>query len=224
MDRRNVDGAGESQTRQVLTRAREHRRLRAPLSRALRADAKAFAAHRGAPFTFVSSRAEWLNVARLMLTSHDYLGFATYRTRTALYDRGVPVLPRLLGKVGAAIFNMRIGEDVLIEEGVYVNHGHVVIDGATRIGTGSVVTAWTTIVPRPGEELGPTLGPAVFVGTQSAVIGDIRIGQAAQIGAGAVVTSDVGARCVVAGNPARVLAENVPGPLEATRANVESGE
>jgi acetyltransferase-like isoleucine patch superfamily enzyme len=55
----------------------------------------------------------------------------------------------------------------------------------------------------------------VFVGTQSTVIGDVRIGRAAQIGAGAVVTSDVDARCVVAGNPARVLAENVPGPLEA---------
>lgn len=209
---------------EAARRTLEHHRLRPPLNRALRYDARAFAAHRGEPFIFDSSRSYWLTVARLLVVSNDYLGFTIYRVRTALQARRIPFLPRLLSKIDAAIFNTRIGDDVLIEAGVYVNHGHVVIDGITRIGEGSVVAAWATILPRPGDSLGPHIEPAVFVGTQAAVIGNIRVGEAAQIGAGAVVVRDVQARCIVAGNPARVLAENVPGPLDPPLPIVEVSE
>jgi serine O-acetyltransferase len=203
------------------TRARnlaaEYRRRRPSLSHALRADARTFAAHRGEPFHITTSSADWLNVARLLVISNDYAGLAMYRVRTALQRANVPVIPRFLGKVSASFFNTRISDDVLIEAGVYINHGHVVIDGVTSIGTGSVVAAWATLLPRAGEQIGPTIAPGAFIGTQAAVIGDVHVGHAAQVGAGAIVTRDVAARTIVAGNPARVLAENVPGLLELAR-------
>jgi acetyltransferase-like isoleucine patch superfamily enzyme len=45
----------------------------------------------------------------------------------------------------------------------------------------------------------------VFVGTQALILKGVRIGRGAVVGAGSVVTGDVPARAVVAGNPARVV-------------------
>ena len=47
----------------------------------------------------------------------------------------------------------------------------------------------------------------VFIGARAIILKDGRIGQGAVIGAGAVVTCDVPAFMIGAGNPARVVAE-----------------
>ena len=49
------------------------------------------------------------------------------------------------------------------------------------------------------------IGDDVFVGYRALVLPGVTIGDGAVIGAGAVVTRDVEARTVVAGNPARSL-------------------
>jgi serine acetyltransferase len=51
----------------------------------------------------------------------------------------------------------------------------------------------------------PSLGDRVYVGTGATIIGPITIGDDAKIGAGAVVTKDVPARCVARGVPAIVV-------------------
>jgi acetyltransferase-like isoleucine patch superfamily enzyme len=51
-----------------------------------------------------------------------------------------------------------------------------------------------------------TIGDRVFVGANAVVMMGVTIGDEAVIGAGAVVTSDVPARTVVAGAPARPVA------------------
>jgi acetyltransferase-like isoleucine patch superfamily enzyme len=45
----------------------------------------------------------------------------------------------------------------------------------------------------------------VFIGARALILKGVRIGRGAVIGAGAVVTRDVGAGDIVAGNPARVV-------------------
>jgi acetyltransferase-like isoleucine patch superfamily enzyme len=47
----------------------------------------------------------------------------------------------------------------------------------------------------------------VFIGARAIILKGVRIGQGAVVGAGAVVTSDVPAFTIAAGNPARVVAE-----------------
>lgn len=45
----------------------------------------------------------------------------------------------------------------------------------------------------------------VWIGSKAVILPGVRIGSRAVIGAGSIVTKDVPARCVAAGNPARVL-------------------
>jgi acetyltransferase-like isoleucine patch superfamily enzyme len=46
------------------------------------------------------------------------------------------------------------------------------------------------------------------IGSGATLLGGITVGENATVGAGAVVTKDVPANAVVAGNPARILAKN----------------
>ena len=49
------------------------------------------------------------------------------------------------------------------------------------------------------------VGDNVWIGTRAIILPGVTIGDGAVIGAGAVVTKDVPARSVAAGNPARIL-------------------
>jgi acetyltransferase-like isoleucine patch superfamily enzyme len=59
--------------------------------------------------------------------------------------------------------------------------------------------------PQEGAHAPVIIEDDVFVGTQALILKGVRIGRGAVVGAGAVVTRDVPAGAVVAGNPARVV-------------------
>lgn len=54
-----------------------------------------------------------------------------------------------------------------------------------------------------------TICDNVWIGVRSIVLKGVTIGEGAVVAAGSVVTRDVPARCLVAGNPAKVIKENV---------------
>ncbi len=53
------------------------------------------------------------------------------------------------------------------------------------------------------------IGNNVWIGTNSIILKGVTIGDGAVIGAGSVVTKDVPANCLVAGNPAKVIRNNI---------------
>ena len=53
------------------------------------------------------------------------------------------------------------------------------------------------------------IGNHVWIGRSAIILKGVTIGDGAIVGAGCVVTRDVPARCLVVGNPARVIKENV---------------
>lgn len=53
------------------------------------------------------------------------------------------------------------------------------------------------------------IGPNCFIGARSIIMPGVRIGENCIIGAGSVVTHDVPPRCIAAGNPARIIKENI---------------
>ena len=85
----------------------------------------------------------------------------------------------------------------------------LVVHEGTIIGRDCILRQSTTIgskTLRDGAESAcPVLGDRVDVGSNAVILGPIRIGDGAAIGAGAVVVKDVPANAVVAGNPARII-------------------
>jgi UDP-2-acetamido-3-amino-2,3-dideoxy-glucuronate N-acetyltransferase len=98
-----------------------------------------------------------------------------------------------------------ICEGVHVEDEVFIGHGvHFINDKYPRATTteGELQTEadWTlqTTIVRRGAS----------IGTGAVILGGLVIAERAIIGAGAVVTRDVPARAIVAGNPARLIRED----------------
>jgi putative colanic acid biosynthesis acetyltransferase WcaB len=94
--------------------------------------------------------------------------------------------------------------------GLRIEHGQcLVVNDQTVFGRNCMVRNGTTIGNkqlRDGTYSGaPVLGDFVDIGANVVILGEIKIGDHAVIGAGSVVVKDVPPYAVVAGNPARVL-------------------
>jgi serine O-acetyltransferase len=176
-----------------------------PLREALIADARATASYRGERYEFRSQRDAAAQMLRLALVSDAFAGQALYRLKARLQARGVPVLPRLAHRLAMVLAQISIGDPVVVEPGVYVIHGQVVIDGLVEIGAGTVIAPFVTIGLRAGDVRGATIERNVSIGTGAKVIGAVRIGEGATVGANAVVVDDVPAGATVVGAPARVV-------------------
>ena len=79
----------------------------------------------------------------------------------------------------------------------------VIIHPDARIGSGVTLLHRVTIGERHHGGV-PVIGDDVFVGTGAVVIGGIKVGNQAQVGAGAVVLRDVPDGCTAVGVPASV--------------------
>jgi serine O-acetyltransferase len=175
------------------------------LGAALLADARITARLRGERHEFGSRRDAALQVARLAWVSDAYLALALYRLKAALQARGVPVAPRVAHRLAMIVAQVSIGDPVVMAPGVYVIHGQIVIDGLVDIAEGVVIAPFVTIGLRAGDVQGPTIERDVSIGTGAKVIGPVRIGAGATVGANAVVVDDVPAGATVVGAPARVV-------------------
>lgn len=91
---------------------------------------------------------------------------------------------------------------VVIEDEVFIGHGVMFTNDrfprATNVdGSPKTASDWTCIPTR--------IGKRASIGSNATILCGVTIGDDAIIGAGSVVTRDVPARCIVAGNPARVM-------------------
>ena len=85
-----------------------------------------------------------------------------------------------------------------------LHHGYgLVVHESAVIGSDCTLRHGTTIGNRRESDDCPVIGDRVDIGCSSVIIGRIKIGDDAKIGAGSVVLHDVPAGCTVAGNPAR---------------------
>ena len=103
---------------------------------------------------------------------------------------------------------------------------------ATRVGPGLAIFHGFGLVVNDGAVIGaevklrngvvighkaagggcPVIGDAVDIGAGAIILGPIRIGSGARVGAGAVVTRDVSPGSTVVGNPARLVNQSGPDP------------
>jgi serine O-acetyltransferase len=176
-----------------------------PLREALAADAQITAHYRGEREEFRSRADLALQCVRLACVSDAYLGQALYRLKARLQALGVPLLPRFAHRLAMATAQVSIGDPVLLHPGVYILHGQIVVDGLVEIHSGVTIAPFVTIGLKAGNPQGATIESDVNIGTGAKVIGPVRVGKGATIGANAVVVDDVPAGATVAGIPARPI-------------------
>jgi len=174
-------------------------------SEAVLADLNFARATRGDQSRLKSRRAVVVAVLKMIWTSDAFGALVLYRLKAACQRRGIPIVPRLAHRGAIAWAQLSIGDPVLVEPGIMLPHGQVVIDGVTRIGRGARLRPFITIGLVDGVITGPTIHRGVNIGTGAKILGPVTIGANAKIGANAVVVHDVAADTVVGGVPARVL-------------------
>ncbi len=103
-----------------------------------------------------------------------------------------------------------IENDVMIGDNVTVKSGVQIWDGITledNVFIGPNVTFTNDFLPRskqyPKEFLKTVIKEGASIGANSTIVGGIEIGKYAMIGAGSVVTKDVGVQELWYGNPAK---------------------
>lgn len=125
-----------------------------------------------------------------------------------LWQRQVPVLPRLVSHVNRWLTGIEIHPGAKIGKGVFIDHGMGVVIGETAE-VGDYVTLYQGVtLGGTGKEKGkrhPTVGKNVVIAAGAKVLGPIVIGDNSKVGAGAVVIRDVPPNCTVVGVPGRVV-------------------
>ncbi len=131
-----------------------------------------------------------------------------HRLTHRLHRAGRVWLARRISQSVRRATGIEIHPGATIGERFFIDHGMGVVIGETTV-IGDDVTIYQGVtLGGTGKEHGkrhPTLEDFVVVGVGATILGDIRIGRGARVGAGAVVVSEVPANCTVVGVPGRVV-------------------
>jgi serine O-acetyltransferase len=175
------------------------------------ADARTAAERLGDRRPYASRLDACLLAVRLSIVRDAFLALVCYRAKAACQARRIPVLPRILHRLAIVLGQIAIGDPVVVQPGIYIPHGQVVVDGIAEVQPGVALLPFVTIGLRAGSAEGPTIGPGAQIGTGAKVLGPVRIGGGARVGANAVVLSDVPEGATVVGVPAAVVGDGVSG-------------
>jgi serine O-acetyltransferase len=142
--------------------------------------------------------------AEMLLTYGGVQALLSHRICHALYQAGVPLVPRLLAYLTKAMTGIEIHPAARIGRGFFIDHGAGVVIGETAEVGDNVTIYQGVTLGGTGFARGkrhPTVGNEVMVGAGSALLGPIVIGDRCKIGANSVVIHDVPPNSTVVGNP-----------------------
>ena len=143
-------------------------------------------------------------------------GHLRYRFQSKLVRYPLGVLHAVLAKLAEMLSGVTIGVSAKIGRRLVIEHsGAIVIHGNAVIGDDCIIRQGVTIgnrrMDRPLEA--PQLGNRVNVGAGAKILGAVRIGDDADIGANAVVIADVPAGALAVGVPARIILRSADQPV-----------
>lgn len=129
-------------------------------------------------------------------------------------NKVIGLLPRavyhILNKCMQLIHKVYIPSQIKIGAGFHIAHPLNILIGPSRIGSNCNIFHDVTI--RAQESLEGvkinTIGNNVWIGPGAIILGNIDIGDGATVSAGSVLSKSVPEKCLVAGNPARIIKRN----------------
>lgn len=130
-----------------------------------------------------------------------------YRVGRWFHERNLRPFATFTRHLIFLLYNSSIPAEAVIGPGTVFGYGGmgVVIHPRCRIGANVVISQQVTIGGRSGLFGVPVIEDGCVLGAGSRILGPIRLGAGAVVGANAVVIHDVPPRAVVAGVPARVI-------------------
>ena len=136
------------------------------------------------------------------------LALGLHRFSHWLFKGELYFLARVVNHLSRFFTGIDIHPGAEIGRNFFIDHGYVVIGETARIGDDVTIYQHVTLGgtnPTNGEggNRHPTIGDGVIIGSGAAVLGPIRVGDRARIGANAVVTKDVPEGATMIGIPAR---------------------
>ena len=130
----------------------------------------------------------------------------THRLAHWLWTEGRDTLAFFFQSRASELFNVDIHPAARIGSGVMFDHATGIVIGETAVvGDDCSILQGVTLggTGKEFEDRHPKIGKGVLVSVGAKVLGNIKIGDGARIGAGSVVLKEVAAECTVAGVPAR---------------------
>lgn len=119
----------------------------------------------------------------------------------------MPLLPRALYIFNRIVFSIVLPPSVTLGRGTHFSYSGlgVVIHARAKIGNGVTISQHVTVGGRSGLLEVPVIEDDVLVGAGAKILGPIRVGRGASIGANSVVLHDVPAFATVVGIPGRIV-------------------
>lgn len=121
-------------------------------------------------------------------------------------ERGIPGAPGIVQRLIYRLHGLEIWIGAPIGGGLYIAHPIGTVIAVESMGRNCSIIASVTLGMR-NEQSFPRIGDEVFIGAGARVLGGIRIGNGATVGANAVVIEDVPAGATVVGVPGRIVGE-----------------
>ena len=131
-----------------------------------------------------------------------------YRVSNCLWNHGRTALAYFLQSHISAVFGVDIHPAAKIGKGIMLDHATGIVIGETTVIEDDVSIMQNVTLGGTGKEGGdrhPKIGKGVLVSAGAKILGNIRIGEGAKIGAGSVVLEDVAPHTTVVGVPAKIV-------------------
>jgi serine O-acetyltransferase len=141
-----------------------------------------------------------------LLNFKGYAALQAYRVSNWLWSNNRINLALLLQSESSCSVQVSIHPSARIGTSVFLDHATGIVVGAfVEIGDEVTILQNVTVGRKdPLAGRAPRIGRGVLLSVGATILGDIRIGDFAKIGAGAVVMTDVPAGCTAVGVPARL--------------------
>jgi serine O-acetyltransferase len=149
----------------------------------------------------------WLRVVVRCFTVPGLLASVILRAQQCVYRSGHERLANVLRTVATVVVGadfgpgMDVGPGLMLAHPVGVTIGHGLTIGSNVTFAGGVVCA--ARYPDAREQEFATICDDAMLGAHAVLVGGVRVGRNAMVGANSVVLSDVPDDAVVLGNPAR---------------------
>jgi serine O-acetyltransferase len=133
-----------------------------------------------------------------------------HRVSHWFYQRKRYVVARSISQFARFLTGIEIHPGANIGERLFIDHGLGVVIGETAEVGDDVLLYQGVTLGGTGNQRGkrhPTVGNRVVVGTGASILGNIRLGDDAKVGAGSVVVHSVPEGATVVGIPGRVVRE-----------------